>query len=378
MKKTIFSLFLIAFSFVSIAQDDITNTLKALSDKQEYSKIIKQYTTNTKAYSAKALYYIGLAYYMKEDDNNCIKFIDQSIAKDATDPGALYIKASTLNYMGKFEEAIATFRLAIQLKADDAVFYSGMGDAFYKLAKSDSALAAYQKATEQTNCPFRPYSMIAAIYADRKENEKALQAYYTAKSKTKTGSDEYTRTLFNIGLFEYLKGNDDKAEQAFLELIKTDADDYHAIAKLIQVYYHRKAYDSAKPYRNKLYEAHRQGKLKDNLQNMFCFDQFTWQDKLVQAYERFEEGKKKEIYNKHLFYILDSENKILFRIQTEYSPISVEMGGPKYVLCMNKENMHATYGIGFNDDLKYEDLKQAVIDILEGKLKPMASSRTGG
>jgi tetratricopeptide (TPR) repeat protein len=363
-------------SVAIFAQDKITDELKVLSDNKQYDKIIEQYASKSKDYSAKSLYYIGLAYYMKEDDSNCIKFMDLSIDKDAKDPAPYYIKASTLNYMGKYGEAIKYFQTAISLKADDAEFYIGLGDSYNLLEKKSLALEAYKKATEQKNCSGRPYSMIAQIYSDLKENDKALEAFYIAKSKIPKESNSYTNVLFNIGLLESLKENYNKAEPAFAELIQLDPKDYYSCAKLIQIYYYRKEYDKAKPYKDKLYEAHRKGELKDNLIDMFCFDQFKWKDKLIQAYERYEEGNKNVVYNKHLFFVLNQEDKIEFKIQTEYSPVSMELGGAKYLLCMTKGGEHSTFNIGFNDNFKYDDLKKAVIDILEGKVKPAAISKS--
>lgn len=373
MKNILVTLILTICSLTVFAQDNTTTKIKALSDKNQYDKVIEQYASKSKDLSAKSLYYVGLAYYMKEDDNNCIKFMNLSIDKDAKDPAPFYIKASTLNYMEKYDEAVKGFQSAIALKADDAKFYSGLGDSYYNLEKYELALDAYKKATEQKDCPDRPYSFIAQIYSDTKQNDKALEAFYLAASKISKKSESYINALFNIGLLESLKGNYDKAEPAFVELLQLDPADYHSYAKLIQIYYAKKEYEKAKPYKDKLYEAHKKGLLKDNLKDMFCYDQFNWNDKLIQAYERYEEGSK-DIYNKHLFYVVGQEDKIEYRIQTECSPISVEQGGSKYLLCMTKGDTHSTFNIGFNDNFKYEDLKKSVIDILENKVKPTATS----
>jgi tetratricopeptide (TPR) repeat protein len=370
--KFLATLILAGSNLIAFTQDNITDELKALSDKNQYNKVI-EHASKSANYSAKALYYIGMAYYMKEDDLNCLKFMDLSIGKSVNDPAPYYIKASTLNYMQKYNEAIKCFQSAISLKSDDALFYSGLGDSYYGLKKLDLAMEAYQKATIQTPCPDRPYSYIAQIYSDQKKDDKALEAYYIAKSKIDKHSDSYINTLFNIGLYELLKGNADQAETAFVELLQLEPKDYHSYAKLIQVYYQKKEYEKAKPLKDKLYEAHRKGLLKDNLVDMFCFDQFKCNGKFIHAYERYEEGSK-DLYNKHLFYVLDENDKIEFRIQTEYSPISAEMGGSKYLLCQTKGDTHGTFRFGFNDDFKYEDLKEKVIDIVEGKLKPSASS----
>lgn len=374
IKNILATLILTISSLTIFAQDKTTGELKILKDNKEYDKIIEQYASKSNDYSAKSLYIIGLAYYMKEDDTNCLKFMNLSIVKDSKDPAPFYIKASTLNYLQKYEEAIKGFQSAINLKSDDAEFYSGLGDSYYNLEKLDLALEAYKKATEQKDCSDRPYTFVAQIYSDQKNNDKALNAYYIAKSKIDKKSNSYIDALFNIGLLESLKGNYDKAEPAFVELLQLDPSDYHSYAKLIQIYYHREEYDKAKPYKDKLYDAHKKGLLKDNLKDMFCYDQFKWDDKLIQAYEIYEEGSK-DIYNKHLFYVVNQDEKIEYRIQTEYSPISIEQVGSKYLLCRTKGDTHSTFNIGFNDNFKYDDLKKSVIDILEETVKPTATSR---
>lgn len=316
----IFSLLICTFcSLTALAQDTLSAILKSLTDDKKYDRIIDNYAATPKDYSAKSLYYIGLAYYMKEDDNNCIKFMNLSIDKDSKDPKPYYIKASTLNYMKNFEYAVKTFQSAIELNPNDCEYYSGLGDSYYNLEKKDLAVEAYKKATQQKEPSDRPFSMIAQIYSEQKKNDKSLEAFYIAKSKISKKSDSYINALFNIGLFESMNRNYDKAEVAYVELIDLSPIDYHSYAKLIQVYYAKKEYEKAKPYKEKLYAAYKKGVLKDNLKDMFCFDQFKWNDKLIQAYERFEESSK-DIYNKHLFYIVNSDDKVEFRIQTEYSP----------------------------------------------------------
>ncbi len=46
----------------------------------------------------------------------------------------------------------------------------------------------------------------------------------------------------------------------------------------------------------------------------------------------------------------------------------------KYVLCLVKDESHFTYWqYVFNDNYKYPELKAAVLDILNDKVKPSAS-----
>lgn len=360
----------------AFSQNSLTTHLELLYEEKQYEELLAEHAAKVQGYPARAVYYVGMAYYMKADDVNCLKSMELSLLKDSTDADAWFIKGMTLNYLGAFDRAIASFSKAIELQPENSPFYSGLGDAYFNLEQADEALEAYRKATALENPSDRPYLMIPQIYAATDQAEKALEAFYLAKEKIRKETDSYATVLYNIGLYELLNKNFAQAEIALQELLDFNPNDFHGIAKLIQVYYGKREYTKAAAYRQTLYEAHALGLLEDNLKEMFCFDQFHWKDNLIQAFERYEE-KEGGLYYKHLFYVLDYENKVEYRIQTEYSPVSIELGGPKYVLGMDKNGTHSTFGFGFNEGFNYEDLKNAVINIIEGRVAPSASSSTG-
>jgi len=303
-----------------------------------------------------------------EDDDNCIKFMDLSIAKDSLNPAPFYTKATSLLYLNKLEDAIPVYQKAIDLETDSlklAQSYGGMGYAYYFLKKYDEAIIAYQKAINYDKSMPVPYVMIAQLYSSLNQPDDALASYYKGRENASADTYEYITILFNIGLMEQLKGEYKKSEEAFSELIELKPDDYHSYAKLIQIHYHNKEYDKAKPLKEVLYEAHKNKLLDENLSDMFCIDQFKVNNKPIQAFERYEEGDKSTIYNKILFYIIGDDGEIEWRIQTEYSPAAVAFGEGKYMLCANKDGSHLNYGIVFDDSTSYETIKKAVVSILE-------------
>lgn len=374
--KNIFQTFITCLlSLYSYAQEKIITELKDAYEKEKYDWIISEHSKRTSEYPAKAIYYIGMAYYMKADDNNTLKSMDLAIKKDNTDPDAYFIKGMTYNYMGKFEKAIKSFNKAIALDSNNSNYFSGLGDSYVSKQDYTKALTAYIMATEKKDPIDRPFTMIPQIYAELNQPEKALQAFYKSKETISKESDSYINTLYNIGLYEYLNKEYDKSEVAFKELIELAPNDFPSYAKLIQVYYGKREYEKVKPLREKLYQAYEQGILKDNLKEMFCFDQFNWKDKLILAYEKFA-VKKGKLYYKHVFYVTNEKGETEFTVQTENSPISVELGGPKYVLGMDKNGIHSTFSYGFEENFKYDDLKKTVISVLEGKIKAGVSSRS--
>ena len=361
--------FLILSSLITLAQDKTAAILKDLCDKKQYKTATSQYASNSKELSAEALYYVGLAYYFQEDDNNCLNFLNLSIQKNPKDPRPYYIKGFELNYVLKYTEALACFSTAISLNPKEADYYIGMADSYSSLKKFDEAIANYKKATQQKNCSSRAFIAIPQIYMGLKNEKKALEAYYVAKAGVAKTSDDYSHILSNIGILESKMNNEVKAEQSFLEMITLYPNDFDPYTKLIQVYYKMRDYDKAKPYKEKLYEAHKKGLLVGDLADKFCIEQFPWKDKTVSVYERFEEGAKKDIYEKHIFYVSNAEYKVELKVQTEYSPISIELGGPEFLLCAYKGDSHYNSGVGFSADPKYQHLRAAALEFIEKLMK---------
>ncbi|CAM3999518.1 MULTISPECIES: tetratricopeptide repeat protein [Flavobacterium] len=374
MKKVLLTVAICLLGISNYAQEQIISELKKAYEEKSYDLIISKHSDKVNEYPAEAVYYIGMAYYMKADDNNAIKIMDISIKKDKSNPDAHFIKGMTYNYMGQFDKAITSFNTAIELDSKNTNYFSGLGDSYFSQKEYNKALIAYTTATEKNDPTERAFVMIPQVYVQLNQLEKALEAFYKSSEIISKESGSYITILYNIGLYEYLNKNYDKSEIAYKELIEIAPNDYQSYAKLIQVYYGKKEYEKAKPLREKLYQAYKGGELEGNLKSMFCFDQFEWNGKLILAFERFA-VKEGQLYYKHVFYIPNEKGETEFTIQTENSPVSVELGGPKYVLGMDKGGAHSTFRYGFNEDLNYEDLKKTVLLVLEEKIEAGASSR---
>lgn len=363
---------LLTFCTICYAQENITRTLKNAYEKKKYDLIISQHSKNINDYPAKAIYYVAMAYYMKANDSKVLELMDLSIQKDKTDPDTYYIKGMTFNFMQQFDKAIEVIDIAINLDSSNPYYFSALGDSYFNMQNYEEALSAYVSATEKTPAVERPFKMVPEVYIKLNQPKKALQSFYRLKEITSKESGLYKNTLYNIGLYEFLNKEFDKSEITYKEMIELSPNDYQAYAKLIQVYYSKKEYNKAIPLKEKLYKAYKLGVLTDDLKNMFCFDQFNWKDRLVLAYEKFatEEGK---LYYKHVFYVTNKKGDVEFTIQTENSPVSVELGGPKYAIGMDKNGVHSTFGF-IKENFKYDVLKSIVVKILANEITPSSSS----
>lgn len=110
------------------------------------------------------------------------------------------------------------------------------------------------------------------------------------------------------------------------------------------------------------------------MEKQFCFDQFIWNGKRVKAFEEFAEPDN-FLFAKHHFYVMTDNNEIDYQIDSESSAaIRLTDSKNKYVLCLVKNQTHHTYWqYVFSDDYQYPDLKTAVLNILNEKVKPSAS-----
>lgn len=377
MKKYIVVVILTLSCLSLYSQNDVETIIEDLIDKEKYQEVIDKYRSIEGRYSYQVLYNIGLSYYMLGDDENCLKIMNQAIEKDSTEAAPYFILGSTYNYSGRFSEAIPFLEKAISLESDSikiAQSYRNLGYSLYHLNKADLSIKAYNKALENNKENPLPYIMIAQLYSDMGKDDQALEYYYKGKENSSALFKEYTTILFNIGLFEQLKGNYARAESSYLSLIEIDPTDYHTYAKLIQVYNQTQQYDKIAPLKSLLYNAHNNGDIKDeSLSDMFCIDQFMHNENKVRVFERYENGDKDYIYNKLLFYILNKEGEYEYRIQTEYSPAAVSHKTGKYMLCGTKDTTHINYGIIFDDETSYETIKNYVIRILDNEIKASVS-----
>ncbi len=367
MKKIIIIVLIGFTNLIGYAQEDL---IKALLESEQYDKIISEHSSKVKDYSAKAVYYVGLAYYRKGDDNNFIELMDLSIKKDKTEPCAFFEKGMYYNFKGPIPKAIKLIKKAIELNPNKSFYLSGLGDSYFKLNKLDKALKLYNSATKKEDASDYPFTKIPEVYARKNDLKNALKSFYKAKDIISKETESYIIVLNNIAQYELLNKEYGKAENAFKELIKLKPTFFYYYPKIIQVYYGKKEYKKADPYKQWLYENYTQDSLNVYRKKFFCFDKFFWKNKRVHALEHFapQEGKP---YYRYVFYVLTKKGKAEITIQTENSPSSVKLGRPKYVLGITNNGIHSTFPYQFEENFDYNVLKTYVLKILDEKIKKL-------
>ena len=354
-----------------LCQVDLVDTFRRLYHDEKYDVIINYEKSDYEILSAKAIYYRAMSHYMKSEDALALELFDLAIELGPVDHDMFYYKGMTHYYLDENDPALTFIDKAISLLPDEPAFYASKGDVYYKLEEIDSARVYFEKATVLPSHDTRVLLSLGEIYQYQNQIEKALGAYQAAMDELSIADDLHQNCSYNLSLMQYLVGDFEKAKFGLQQHVKLYADDYHAVAKLIQAHYALAEYDESQQYRDLLYDAYESNVLPDQMKDMFCFDQFMWDDRLIMVFENFDESEE-SLIEKHQFFILDEDGKTDYKIASESSfATRLDKANKKYVLGLTKDGVHSTFwDYRFNDDLNYPELKEAVLDILNQKVKP--------
>lgn len=373
MKKTLLFIILLFVAY-SYGQTEVGTNFKLLFDQEKYDQIINYQPKDKQQLTASDLFYKGKAFYMMSEDVQANQYFDQAIEKGPVFGSMYFHKGMILLYANKFNESLSLFDKAISLSPTESDFYAGKAEAFSALKKTDSAQVYFEKATQHPSCKPRAFVMLGQIYQGQNKNEQASAYYQNALSQLSEDDEMYQNSSFNLGLTQQLTGKIDDARKTFEKHIALYPTDFHALAKMIQVYYALEKFEKAAPLKKKLYAAHQAKQLSADMEKQFCFDQFVWNGKRIMAFEEFDEPDD-FMFAKHHFYVMTDNNETDYQIDSESSAaIRMSNSKNKYVLCLVKKQTHHTYWqYVFRDDYQYPDLKTAVLNILNEKVKPSAS-----
>jgi len=366
--------FIIGFKPLISAQiDENLLALELLFDEQNYDEIIKYKSRKTKSLSAKSLFYKGLAYFNKEDDKNAYRFFDLAVKKGPADEGMYFYRGFSLFYMEKYDDALIDFKYVIGLNPTEPNTYGLVGETFLQLDKPDSAIFYFIKATQLPDCDIRAYIALADIYQQQEKYEDALSCYQMALLNLKPHEEQYKLCAYNIGLIQQILSKFDEAQKTFESYLTIYTDDYQAISKLIQIYYQLQQADKSQGFKHMLYQAYENRLLPTQMKQMFCFDQFKWEEKRILAFENFDDNVEGIYVSKYKFFILDKNGNRDFIIRAEKDTIgTLNSHDSIYMIKMIKNDTITTYhNYLYTTDFDYFKLKNATLDILNNKVEPI-------
>lgn len=347
--------------------------IESLFENQDFNGIIGIYAKEDPSYGATDYYRIGYSFYMKEDDNNCFKYMSKSIEKDPSKPEPYFFAGTSLCYSGKFESALGYLRKALAMNPNHVQTVLNTAKCYQELKHNDSALIICKSFLEKNPGVLEVNYFVAAIYNEANQLDSAFVYYQASRKDLKPTNKSYAIVNYNYGLCSYILGKYPEAESAFKDCFAANPNDFMSVSKVIQALVAQGKTSEIKEYKQKMYNAEKAGLLKDELGLQFCIDQFQTNGTKLMVFERYQE-KSDKIFEKTIFYVLKTNGEIDYKIVTEYSPILSESGKNKYVLCSWKNDIHYNYGISFDDETDYYALKKIVIDVISGNVKPAATT----
>ncbi|MEC5157334.1 hypothetical protein [Chryseobacterium sp. MP_3.2] len=123
--KLFLTLLFLGFFSLSFSQ-----SIKKDFENSDFDELIKN-KINDDQLTAEELYYVGYAFFRKEDDKTALEFYERSLNKGFDNPIIYFQKGHSEIYLSKFEDAVKSYDIAIS-NLPKAEFYIEKGRA-YKL-----------------------------------------------------------------------------------------------------------------------------------------------------------------------------------------------------------------------------------------------------
>lgn len=383
MKKIIL-LIIIANNYI-FAQESPDSLLQTLFNQNKFDEIITTKSNlNIEDLSSNSLYYIGYSYFRKESYESAIRYLDKAIEKTPVTCNMYLFKMRCLELSNKNDEALKVFDDAVNFDSTYSLFYAEKGHLYLTLNKENDAIEYFQKSLAFPVPQGISYYFLGKIYHKKEGVLSGLNFLYEGLKNVDTIDDYYPLMLFRVSQYEFELKNYNNTIKFVHRFNQFPLYKYDCWDMLIQSYVELNNLDSAKVYRELLYNEFKEKKLPQYLKDEFCFDKFFYKGKYIEAFERFQD-EGKEGYPKHTFYVYDSlkeNSKLLFTIQTERVLNFLSNGEYDYTIGKGYNSpdsiyYHETYFyFKFKEPVSYIDLKKTVLQILDGKAIPTSASKS--
>lgn len=372
MKKILLLILYLPLNLFS--QNNYQANFEKLYSEEKFQEIIN--TKPHKDWNSKTYYYKAMAYFMSNDDDNTIKYMNIALKTKPVDHDMYYYKAMAFFYKKEYQKSLPLLKKSIELLPTEPAFYNSLGDVFYNLEEIDSSYVYYKKAVSFENPTIEYYSSLAEVCFNKEKYIEALNIYKKIIDKCEPNSKQYHSFLFNLAFTQQITKEYSNAEKNLNEILNTHPNDFQAKTKLIQVLIAQNKYSKVYKLRDELYLEFKQNKIPKESNNQFCFEQFDWKGNKIFAYENFKtpEESTEPLFNKHQYFIYDKNGNYLYEINSE-SSFAVRLNKSiKYVLALKSKKGYETFWkFGFKDT-DYKMLKENVLKILNKEVKPEGST----
>jgi tetratricopeptide (TPR) repeat protein len=143
-----------------------------------------------------------------------------------------YAEHLGLSYLklGRYQEAIATFKKAIQLNPSSASAYNNLGFALFRVGEYEEARKQYQMSIKLDPYYFKAYSNLGGLLGDMGEYEEAVRVLNTAIRI----NPDYFPAYGNIAIVYSRMGKPKEVIPFFQDYLKRNPEDYQRVQQLLK------------------------------------------------------------------------------------------------------------------------------------------------
>lgn len=365
-------------AFVYIAQYAQSQVIEDYFYNDQFLEVVK-FEKDTQTLSGEQLVILGDAFFELKNYDKALLMYDKALAKGFKDAPLFYNRSRAYFFDEKTAEALKELNIALEMEPENQEFISQLGLTYYFDNQLDKALSTFQKAQQLPAKVQAPYYMVGHIFFLKEDRETALKEFYKGLNHLTPDNEFYLNCLTDIGLLEYIHTkNYSKSVAAYTKAIDVQPDNYELYINLIKALNAEGNYQKANQHFVLLQKAYDNNELPEDYMKYQSvpIDEFMWKDQMILVYQYLVKPENTlDPYFRGYLLTPDGEN-IERSFLTEKTMDIGLPNTPKHLFCEEGKNgSHYTYPLGWSsDDIPLKDFRKAIIDALDDKLKPSASS----
>lgn len=318
---------------------------------------------------------LGRAHYYLGHEEAAVSALNTAIELNPKNAKAYFLRGVLQWRTDKLESGIASLDQARKLDLKNAEYWSEWGEALLENGDKSKARSALEESLRLD--PRRSTALLALGAIDYEEGQ--LEASLEKCLRVIAIDPSSTLAHYNAGQTLQTLGKHDKALSHFQSVVKFDPDDGRAAAKIVQCHQALRQLKERDASREKVFEIFKKGAIE---REFYCRDQFRVLDKAVLALEYFElHGDGAIRYSFHVQQ--DGKPNAIYRISLGSYDSTNELAHARGLVSKEQRyfhldryfptKKHETFAF-FKGEPTYDDVRERVIAIIEGKTEPISST----
>ncbi len=145
------------------------------------------------------------AYFMERNMDKVNELADSSLKSNPRQVGALYLKAASLNYLKKYDEALIFAQKCEDVQESLAEAFFQKGISLKYINRPNEAIAEFLAAIARKNDYYDAYMQIGEIYINYKKYNDAIEKMYSKALAIK--ENDFFATIFTAKCYHFLNNN---------------------------------------------------------------------------------------------------------------------------------------------------------------------------